>query len=184
MRRSILAALLVVAAAAFFVVATTVSGQTGSPPGPSRDDDRQVLRALLDEVRQLRLALQRANVVSHRLRVALERIRLQQARVDSLTRALEGVRSRLTDLKAARPQMEDQIKYAEDVMSGTADPTRRAELEQQIKEMRGRLSVWAREEEQARNREGELSSELQAEQTKLNDLHNRLDYMERELESL
>jgi chromosome segregation ATPase len=138
---------------------------------------------LLDEVRQLRLALQRANVVSHRLQVTLERVRIQQARVDSISRALEGVRSRLADLRAARPQMEEQIKYAEDLAGSTAGENRRAELEQQIKEMKGRLGVWAREEEQARAREAELSSESQVEQAKLGDLHNQLENMVRELEA-
>ena len=46
-----------------------------------------------------------------------------------------------------------------------------------------RLAVWAREEEQARAREAELSAEAQVEQAKLGELHNQLKNMVRELEA-
>lgn len=79
---------------------------------PVKEDDKQVLKALLEEVRQLRLALQRSNAVSHRLQITVERLRLQQARVDSLTRSLDNVRVRVTDLKSARPQIESRRSLA------------------------------------------------------------------------
>ncbi len=167
----------------FFTAAVSVSGQTEKPAEPLPDDDRQVLRALLEEMRELRLALQRANVASYRLQVTLERIRLQQARVDSVSRAVENVRSRLSDLKASRPQMEEQIKYAEDLMNSTTDLKRRGELEQEIRAMKAHQSSRAREEEQSRNREAELILELQLEQAKLGDLNNQLDSMVRQLET-
>jgi predicted nucleic acid-binding Zn-ribbon protein len=167
----------------FFTAAASVSGQTRTPPDPLRDDDRQVLRALLDEMRELRLALQRANVASYRLQVTLERIKLQQGRMDSFSRALESVRSRLSDLKSSRPQMEEQIKYAEDLLNSTTDLKRRGELEQEIRAMKAHQSSRAREEEQSRNREAELILELQLEQAKLTDLNNQLDSMVRQLET-
>ena len=46
----------------------------------------------------------------------------------------------------------------------------------------GRLGSWSREEEQLRERESGLNSELQGEQAKLNELHGQLENMVRELE--
>jgi cell division protein FtsB len=44
----------------------------------------------------------------------IERVRVQQAHVDALSRQLENIQSQVADLKAAKPQMEQQIKDAED----------------------------------------------------------------------
>ena len=173
----------IIAATPLFIILASALGQAGRPAQPPQDEDRQVLRSLLDEVRQLRLALQRADVVSRRIHVTVERVRLRQARVDSIGRALEGARSRLADLRAARPQIEEQVKSAEESAENTADPARRAGLEQEVKWMKGRLAVWAREEEQLRAREAELMSELQVEQARLGELHDRLEDMARELEA-
>ncbi len=181
--RQILSAVLVVIALAFFFPFASVSGQTGKTTEPSRDDSGQLLRALLDEVRELRVALQRANVASYRLQVTLERLRLQQSRVEVASRALEGVRSRLSDLKASRPQLDEQIKSVEDLMNTTADPNRRSQLEQQLREMKTHQSLRVRQEEQSRARESELVLEFQLEQAKLNDLNNQLDDLVRQLES-
>ena len=169
--------------AAFFGLrsAPTVLSQGRPDSGPPQAGDK-LLAALLEEMRQLRIILQRTNVISHRLQITLERIRLQQARIDSIVLNSEGVRARLGDLRAARPQMDEQIRYAEDLLTRTTEANRRAELEQQMMEMKSRLGMWTREEEQLRNREAELGSELQTEQVKLSDLHNQLDRLVRELE--
>ncbi len=67
-------------------------------------------------------------------------------------------------------------------MERATDPTRRAEIEREVKEMKGHLGSWSREEEQLREREAGLNAELQGEQAKLNDLHGQLETMVRELE--
>ena len=66
-----------------WIAGTSASGQSRSSPDTSQADDRQIMQALVYEMRQLRLAVQRTNVISHRLQITLERLRLQQARVDS-----------------------------------------------------------------------------------------------------
>jgi len=146
------------------------------------EDDKQVLKALLDEVRQLRLTLQRSNALNHRLQITVERLRLQQGRVDSITRSLENLRTRLSDLKNARPQMEEQVRDAEELTARATQQNRREEFEQQIKEMKGRLAALSRDEEQLGEREAALSSELQIEQNKLNELNGQLENMMRQLD--
>lgn len=149
---------------------------------PVKEDDKPVLKALLEEVRQLRLALQRSNALSHRLQITVERLRLQQARVDSLTRSLDNVRVRVADLKSARPQIEEQIKYAEEVVGRATEQNRRDEIQQHVKEMKARSASWSREEEQLREREMALNLELQIEQNKLNQLNGELENLIRQLD--
>jgi chromosome segregation ATPase len=162
--------------------ALVVNGQERRLAEPSREDEKQVLKALLDEIRQLRMALQRSNTLNHRLQITVERLRLQQGRVDSVARSLENARSRITDLRSARPQMEEQIKYAEEALTPALEQNRRNEIEREVKEMKARLASWSREEEQLREREAALTSELQGEQNKLNELNSQLENMVRTLD--
>ena len=181
MRRSILLVVMVMTVAAFLIAPPFASGQNTKPVATPQDDDRQVLRALLEEMRQLRLALQRSQLASQRIQVTLERIRLGQARMDSITRALENLRARLAYLKESRPGIEEQLKHAEELLGRAADPDRRAELEEQVKQRKGLLSLWKQEGEQLRTREAELISQLQVEQAKLTDLNDQLEDMVRAL---
>ena len=181
MRRSVLIAAFSLMTLGCFSETCVLNAQERKPIEPPQED-RQVLRALLDEMRQLRLALQRSNAVNHRLQITVERLRLQQGRADSIARSLENVRSRITDLKTARPQMEEQIKYAEEVMARATEQNRREEIEHQLKEMKARLVSWARDEEQLRERETALVSEFQIEQSKLTELNGQLESMIRQLD--
>lgn len=182
MRRNILITSLMTVAIVC-IVGPTASGQTSKAAESSPVDDRQVLRALLDEMRQLRLVLQRSNVVSYRLQVTLERLRLQQARVDSLRSSLATTRYQLADLKSAQPRMKEQIKDGEDLIERTQDPNRRAELDSQIRVTKSQLSQLEAEYEQLLDREAATTTELQSAQAKLSELDDQLENMLRKLEA-
>lgn len=147
------------------------------------DQDKQVLLELLQEMRQLRVALQRMQVVSQRAQVTLERIRLQQTHVDSISRTLENLRTHLADVKAARPAIEDDMRDMDELLNRTTDTSKRSDIEAQMKETKARLNTQTREEEQSHQRELELTGDLQAAQAKLNDLNTQLDSIMRELEA-
>jgi len=181
MRRSVLIVAVALITLGYFSETSVSNAQERKPFEPPQED-KQVLRALLDEMRQLRLALQRANAVNHRLQITVERLRLQQGRADSIARSLENVRSRMTDLKTARPQMEEQIKYAEEVMARATEQNRPELVELELKEIKARMASWSREEERLREREAALTSELQIEQSKLNELNGQLENMIRQLD--
>jgi chromosome segregation ATPase len=183
MKRIFLNIVLITTASVFFIAPQAVSGQTERTAESPRNEEREILKALLEEVRQLRLELQRTNAFSQRLLVTLERIRLQQTRVDSLTRSLQTVRSQLAEMRDTRTRIEGEIKESEERMSLGSDPDTRSILESQIKEMKNRLTALTREEEQARRREADLNTELDASRARLNDLNNQLDTMMRQLET-
>ena len=182
MRQKIAIAALALAMLAGLSQASALHAQERRSAESAKEDDQQVLRTLLDEVRQLRMALQRSNALNHKVQITVERLRLQQGRVDSLTRSLENVRSRITDLKSSRPQMEEQIKYVEAVLARLTEQNRREQVELEVKEMKARVASWSREEEQLREREAALTSELQIEQNKLNELNSQLENMVRQLD--
>ena len=78
--------------------------------------------------------------------------------------------------------MEEQIKYVEAVLARATEQNRREQIELEVKEMKARVASWSREEEQLREREAALTSELQIEQNKLNELNSQLENMVRQLD--
>jgi predicted nucleic acid-binding Zn-ribbon protein len=156
--------------------------QTGKPTEPTPPGDGQLLRALLDEVRQLRLAIERSNLSTFRVQIAIERMRFQQGRVDSVARDLENLRLQLSSMKVSRAQSESRLKDLEDQMTDETETTRKAQLERQYKEAKRNMDVQVKWEEQTRERETQLSVRLQEEQGKLSEINNRIDTLERQLE--
>src|SRR6266853_6322522 len=174
MKRFMLASILGVVTLCF-VYPTGAQAQTNKPGESTQGDRDQTLRQLLTEVRELRLAVQRATVSNTRFQMLIERVRVQQVHVDALSRQLENVHSQVAEMKAAKPQMEQQIKDAEDLLDRTPDPNAHADLESRIKGGKANLVRLAQEDERLRNRETALDSELQAAQAKLNELNGQMD---------
>jgi hypothetical protein len=83
---------------------TTSSGQ--GLPGQS---DTQTVKALLDEVRQLRLVLQRNSVATYRAQVTLERLKLQQGIVAKLLEEQEQLRRSLSGHEQTLPHQTEQV---------------------------------------------------------------------------
>jgi len=167
----------------WFISPPIASSQTRTAGAPAQADQDQTLQKLLNEVHELRLAVQRATANSTRFQMLIERTRLQQARVDSLTRQLENIRSQAADMKSAKPQLEQQIKDGEDQLDRTPEPNAHADLDSRIKAAKANLNRMTQEEERLRNREAILDGQLQTEQLKLNELNSQLDVLMNELKS-
>src|SRR5688572_15477616 len=130
---------------------TTVQAQMNQPDAFQSNYDKTI-QQLLAEVRELRLAVQRATFNHTRFQVVIERLRLQQSTIDGVNRQMDLVRAQLADLRNAKPQMEQQIKETEELVERASDPNGRLEMESQIKSMKARLARLAPEEDRLRNR--------------------------------
>ncbi len=111
--------------------------------------------------------MQRATVNNTRFQMLIERTSLQQARVDVLTRQLENIHSQGADMKAAKPQLEQQIKDAEERLDRTLSRTRMLIWSRVLRQQKRISQGWHGDEERLLTREAALDSELQAEQLKL-----------------
>jgi len=164
-----------------FAAPTRTLAQTDKPGESAKGDSDQTLKQLLTEVRELRLAVQRATISNTRFQMVIERVRVQQAHVDALSRQFENIHSQAAEMKAAKPQMEQQIKDAEELLDRTPDPNAHADLESRIKGGKANLARLTQEEERLRNGEASLDTELQGAQAKLNELNSQLDALMSEL---
>jgi DNA repair exonuclease SbcCD ATPase subunit len=147
-----------------------------------QNEGGQPMQALLNEVHQLRLAIQRSNLNTYHAQVTLERFRLQQEQVNRLHEKLEGVRARLAEMKLQQPRLAEELKRTEENLGHEADAAKRRGLEnfqQQLKSEQERL---AQMEAQVREQEAQLTAQQQAEQAKLAELNERLDALQKELE--
>jgi hypothetical protein len=144
--------------------------------------DQQVLQALLSEVRQLRLTLQRTNLSVFRAQIMIERLRMQQERVDRLARQLEENQNEFTGSALSQSQLTERSKELESQIKLEQDAGRRAQFEAQYKELKYIMDQQTERETQLRARQAQLTVQLQAERTKLDQIDSRLEALERELE--
>lgn len=144
--------------------------------------DQQILQALLSEVRQLRLTLQRTNISVFRTQLMIERLRMQQERVDRLTRQLEENQNELTGAGLSRSQLTERSQDLESQIKAEQDAGRRAQLDAQYKELKYIMEQQTERETQLRARQVQLTTQLQTERAKLDEIDSRLEALERELE--
>jgi hypothetical protein len=155
--------------------------QTGGATDVAQGGERQTLRALLDEVRQLRLVLQRTSLTTTRVQLAFERMRLQRGRLDTILREADSVRGQLLSVRDALAQAADRVKESEEQIGQTPEAALRARFERQLVLSKQVLNSHTRREEQLRERETQLTAQIHIEQVKLSELEDHLGNLEREL---
>ena len=147
--------------------------QTGSIP------DNATLQSLLAEVRQLRLAVERATSVLPQTQLLLQRAQLQQQHVESVSRQLEQLRDEMAKSAAEDARNAGHVKALEALAGQEQDPNRRQQFEDEIKGLKAHLEQQGTLDQEQKARESQLAAQLQNEQAKLSELNERLDALER-----
>jgi len=160
----------------WFGLAAQSQAQTQSP-------DSAVMQALLSEVHQLRLALERANTFGPRIQLLVERMKLQQDHVTRISSQLEGVRHELEKAQSDGARLAETLKNVESDVAQSTDPAERKHLGDQIRDLKSMVEQEQRLEQGARSQEADLNSRLQSEQATLDGLNDRLNQIERALDA-
>lgn len=147
--------------------------------------EAQLLRVLIDEVRQLRATLQRINVNTYRAHSLNDRLAQQQSRVDSLTEEIEQTKALLTQALDTSED-ETELKEMEAAWQETTNPAKREELllaYQSFKRSLARKREAGRHEaERQRERQQQLEMTLRLEQAKLAEVQEQLAALNAEFE--
>lgn len=149
-------------------------------PSPATSDT-SVLQALLAEVHELRLAMERSNALGPRMQLAVLRFQMQQTRVDRLERELRDIRNQLASESATKERATATLAQFEDQARQTQDLEIRRQSEAAVAATRQDLEQQAAREQQIRAQEAEISDQLKTEQDKLDQLSGRLDQLEKSL---
>ena len=138
---------------------------------------------LLAEVRQLRLAIERAMSLWPHSQLVLQRVGLQQQHVETLSRQLDQLRDQLTRSTSDAGQTAANITRMESILNQEQNEARRKDLESEIKRLKSASEDIATRNQQLQARESQLAAQLQTEQSKLTELNDRLDGFERMLQT-
>jgi DNA repair exonuclease SbcCD ATPase subunit len=168
--RSLVVCLFVVFASCLVTPETGLAQSTASRP-----TSEQSLQELVREVQQLRATLLRINAAMYKGHVMIERLKLQQDQVSRIARELTQNRENVSEIRGQQVKYRELLKRIEaGVEVGMKDSidlvTVKTELEN-LSQREQRLSM----------RETQLSSELEIERAKLNELNDRLNALELEL---
>jgi len=155
---------------------------TNSNSKTAQGDNEQTMQALLNEVRQLRIAIQRSNLSAYHAQLIIERMRSQRQLVDRLTERLRENRDRIANGKIPQAEFQHELKRIEVRLSQERDAERRQDLEEQQDMFKTRLAALAKEETRLQEAESQLNAQLQIEQARLAELDDQLDALRRELE--
>src|SRR5215472_4561050 len=98
--------------------------------GQPQDSQRQ--NALLSEVHQLRLAIERSTLLGTRMQISLQRIQMQEVRTTRLTQDHERLKKEATDMQVGYAMATGQLKAAEEKLSQTTDQNERKRLEDMV----------------------------------------------------
>ncbi len=144
--------------------------------------DTQLLRSLLDEVKQLRRDLQTTSVATQRVQIVLYRLQLQDAAVARASRTAQDAQEHLAAIRSNRQRMSEQMQRLEE--DETQEPARRVEYEEARKQIKLELDRQTKDEQQWQSRSSDAEAQLRAEQEKLDSLHSLLDELDQALQNV
>lgn len=162
-------------------LAQIASAQTARPP-----DDKEALQALLIEVRSLRQALQtlqRMSIDTYRTQLLVDRIRLSQEEVRRLTASLDETRERLSKTQSSVPHFLERHRLLETRAQAEVDQNKRAEFEFEARSTKEAAERYKAQIEPLKERETQLSAEINRAKARVEELENRLEFLERAIEN-
>ena len=169
-------------------LAGSAFAQQNAPPNSPNlapSPEAQLLRALLDEVRQLRQTMQRATFNQYRTQTLTGQLARQQARVESLTEEVEQLKAAQQQSYDARRDQEE-LQELETAFQREPNSALREQLRQNYLSMQRALTRQQedlhQDAERQRQRQSQLEINLRTEQARLAELQEQLDAVAREFD--
>ncbi len=149
----------------------------------STPSDQQVTQALISEIQQLRIAIERSTLLSARTQLAISQFQLQETAVARLTSQLNDVRSQGAASTGAAKRFAEAVSDLEQRKTIATDQKTRLEIEEGLKHMKFQMEQTTAMETARAAREGELAMQLQQAQSQIAASRSRIDEMERALDA-
>lgn len=159
-----------------FVSLCLAAGAQTPPPS-----DSSLIQALLSEVHQLRVAIERSNTLSPRIQLAVERLKLQQQTVTHISDQLDSVRRDLERIQSNQAGAAEHVQTLESEINQTTDPNKRLEIERNLTAFKFEIEQMQKSVDAMKNRSTDLGMRLRSEQATLDGLNDHLNQIERSL---
>jgi chromosome segregation ATPase len=134
---------------------------------------------LLVEIRQLRQDLQ---VVAHgacRAQILIHRLYVQEAAVARASQRLDEAKAELDQFQGRKKYLAAQIKTYEDLRDRSGDAAQRKQFDDYISNMKAQMEALLPDEQDVQAKETELEELWRIEQSKLDQLQEELDQIDR-----
>ena len=137
------------------------------------------IAALLVEVRQLRIAMERAATTTPQVQLLGARLSVQNERLARVERDHDNAKRELDDLSAALAQTAVQADTLDNRVAVETNPERQRQMVQEQADAKSQIAELTAREQRLRARESELAGARAAEQQLWAELNRRLDEVER-----
>jgi hypothetical protein len=134
-------------------------------------------------LRQALQTLQRMSVDTYRSQLLVDRIRVNQEDIRRLTASLNETRELLVKTQATIPQFIERHKMLEARAQVEIDQSKKADIEFEARQMKDGVERYKSQIEPLKEREQQLTAELNMAKAKVEELENRLDSLERAIEN-
>jgi hypothetical protein len=161
----------------FFISLPAVPQQSATNASESA-----LLQALLEEVRQLRIATERSSAIAPRMQLTIARFQMQQERVDRQERELEIVKNQLSTESMGRERLLATLRQYDEQARQSADPVVKKQFEDGASAARSELEQQSLREQAAQQQQATIMDRLATEQAKLTDLIRQLDKLDKALQ--
>ena len=166
---------------------TVLRAQTRTPSDPPPAD---IMPALLEEVRSLRVALEQMGSAGPRVQLALGRLQLQEQRVNAAIRRLDESRARMAEVQRRQADSSEQVASMDRALKeghwgrsdGGGPPAE--ELQQVLTIRRRELAQINAELQRVTAEESSLAIEVTTEQARWTEFNQKLEDLERALRPL
>lgn len=152
-------------------------------PATTPSDDPNAMQAILREVKQIRVSIPRANLNTFHADITLNRIKMQKETVDRLNTRLEETKALIKKLNEDSQENILIRKTLEMRLQNIYDPVQRAGLEYAIEQLKLKTNTASLNIQELNNQIYKLTNQINMEQSRMDELNNRLDSVLRTIES-
>jgi hypothetical protein len=164
-------------AAAVLLTAAGFATLNGQPERPQGDD----VKALLAEVRALRLTIERAAIQGHQAQLLLGRVQLQENRLATLGRQYDDARQKVLDAQQGEAELDRRLQQMSASLRTAVAPEERDAIDGAIPGLKGEIALQQSRTAQLRADEGAAFHALSSEQQRWAAFNERLETLERSL---
>ena len=140
-----------------------------------------VLQALLVEVRGLRQAMEQMASAGPRVQLALGRLQLQEQRVNTLSRRLEDLKTKIAEANNGMEEASEQLTTFERMAKETPEFDKRKEIEAMLDGFKRQVTRTSAEIQRLQNEESIVGQDISTEQARWSEINQRLEELERSL---
>jgi hypothetical protein len=148
-------------------------------PALAQSGATDTLSVLLVEVRQLRIAMERAATTAPQVQLLGMRLSVQSERLARAERDHDGTKRELDDVSAGLNQTVAQMQDLDNRAAQEANPERQRALASEQTAAKSQWAELSAREQRLRARESELAVALGSEQQQWAEINRRLDEIER-----